>query len=289
MIAPYQAIRCADGYITLGAANERLFRRLCDVLGHPEWSAAARVRRRTPAACGTGRRSPIASKRSPAAAAAQPLARAVRRQRHPVRADQRLRAGVRAIRRSSRARDGASRPSIRRSDGSRRSGSPHQDERDAARRVTPRRRGSASTPTGAARGGVQQRRDRRAPPIRRGAVTTLTFLTTLTIFTNNIENANTKDTKRVRATETRRHGAATRRTPPTVAAPRMKIGRNTSTAAVSLAFLPLFVRGSIVAGSAGRHAARRLPSARRSNSAALCLCGTKFVDSDRSVTRRSSR
>jgi formyl-CoA transferase len=38
MIAPYQAVRCADGYITLGAANERLFRRLCDVLGHPEWS-----------------------------------------------------------------------------------------------------------------------------------------------------------------------------------------------------------------------------------------------------------
>jgi crotonobetainyl-CoA:carnitine CoA-transferase CaiB-like acyl-CoA transferase len=38
MNAPYQAIRCADGYITLGAANERLFRRLCDVLGHPEWA-----------------------------------------------------------------------------------------------------------------------------------------------------------------------------------------------------------------------------------------------------------
>jgi crotonobetainyl-CoA:carnitine CoA-transferase CaiB-like acyl-CoA transferase len=38
MNAPYQAIRCADGYITLGAANERLFRRLCDVLGRPEWA-----------------------------------------------------------------------------------------------------------------------------------------------------------------------------------------------------------------------------------------------------------
>jgi crotonobetainyl-CoA:carnitine CoA-transferase CaiB-like acyl-CoA transferase len=37
MNAPYQAIECADGYITIGAANERLFRRLCDVLGHPEW------------------------------------------------------------------------------------------------------------------------------------------------------------------------------------------------------------------------------------------------------------
>ena len=53
LIAPYQAIRCRDGYITLGAANERLFRRLCEVLGHPEWStmpefadSAARLRNR---------------------------------------------------------------------------------------------------------------------------------------------------------------------------------------------------------------------------------------------------
>jgi crotonobetainyl-CoA:carnitine CoA-transferase CaiB-like acyl-CoA transferase len=53
MNAPYQAIRCADGYITIGAANERLFRRLCEVLGHPEWTRdadfadnASRVRHR---------------------------------------------------------------------------------------------------------------------------------------------------------------------------------------------------------------------------------------------------
>ena len=39
MIAPYQAIRCADGYITLAAGTDRLFPRLCDVLGHPEWTA----------------------------------------------------------------------------------------------------------------------------------------------------------------------------------------------------------------------------------------------------------
>ena len=37
MIAPYQAIRCADGYITLAAGTDRLFPRFCDVLGHPEW------------------------------------------------------------------------------------------------------------------------------------------------------------------------------------------------------------------------------------------------------------
>jgi crotonobetainyl-CoA:carnitine CoA-transferase CaiB-like acyl-CoA transferase len=39
MFAPYQAIRCADGYITLGAANDRLFQRFCELLEHPEWAA----------------------------------------------------------------------------------------------------------------------------------------------------------------------------------------------------------------------------------------------------------
>ena len=39
MSAPYQAIQCADGYITVAAANDRLFVRLCEVLGHPEWTA----------------------------------------------------------------------------------------------------------------------------------------------------------------------------------------------------------------------------------------------------------
>jgi crotonobetainyl-CoA:carnitine CoA-transferase CaiB-like acyl-CoA transferase len=39
MTAPYQAVRCADGYITLAAANDRLFARLCDLLGHPEWTS----------------------------------------------------------------------------------------------------------------------------------------------------------------------------------------------------------------------------------------------------------
>ena len=38
MNAPYQAIRCADGYLTIGAANDRTFRRLCEALGHPEWA-----------------------------------------------------------------------------------------------------------------------------------------------------------------------------------------------------------------------------------------------------------
>ena len=38
MNAPYQAIRCADGYVTIGAANDRTFRRLCEALGHSDWA-----------------------------------------------------------------------------------------------------------------------------------------------------------------------------------------------------------------------------------------------------------
>lgn len=38
MTAPYQAFRCADGYITIGAANDRTFHRLAAVLGHEEWT-----------------------------------------------------------------------------------------------------------------------------------------------------------------------------------------------------------------------------------------------------------
>ena len=37
MSAPYQAFRCADGYITVGAANDRTFAKLATTLGHPDW------------------------------------------------------------------------------------------------------------------------------------------------------------------------------------------------------------------------------------------------------------
>ena len=37
MTAPYQGIRCADGYITVGGANDRLFANISRILGHPEW------------------------------------------------------------------------------------------------------------------------------------------------------------------------------------------------------------------------------------------------------------
>ena len=38
MSAPYQALACADGYVTIGAANDRLFERLCHLLGRQEWT-----------------------------------------------------------------------------------------------------------------------------------------------------------------------------------------------------------------------------------------------------------
>ena len=40
-LAPYQAIRCADGYITIGAGTDRLFAELAALLGHPEWTGMA--------------------------------------------------------------------------------------------------------------------------------------------------------------------------------------------------------------------------------------------------------
>jgi crotonobetainyl-CoA:carnitine CoA-transferase CaiB-like acyl-CoA transferase len=42
MSAPYQAFRCADGFITIGAANDRTFAKLATLLGHDEWTADER-------------------------------------------------------------------------------------------------------------------------------------------------------------------------------------------------------------------------------------------------------
>ncbi len=42
MSAPYQAFKCADGHITVGAANDRNFAKLARVLGHEEWIADPR-------------------------------------------------------------------------------------------------------------------------------------------------------------------------------------------------------------------------------------------------------
>jgi crotonobetainyl-CoA:carnitine CoA-transferase CaiB-like acyl-CoA transferase len=58
MTAPYQAFRCADGYVTVGAANDRTFAKLASLLGHPEWPTdrrfatdAGRVGNREALAC----------------------------------------------------------------------------------------------------------------------------------------------------------------------------------------------------------------------------------------------
>jgi crotonobetainyl-CoA:carnitine CoA-transferase CaiB-like acyl-CoA transferase len=42
MTAPYQAFKCADGYITIGAANDRNFAKLARLLGHHEWMTDVR-------------------------------------------------------------------------------------------------------------------------------------------------------------------------------------------------------------------------------------------------------
>lgn len=42
LTAPYQAFQCADGHITIGAANDRNFQKLAAVLEHPEWAADPR-------------------------------------------------------------------------------------------------------------------------------------------------------------------------------------------------------------------------------------------------------
>jgi crotonobetainyl-CoA:carnitine CoA-transferase CaiB-like acyl-CoA transferase len=42
MTAPYQAFKCADGYITIGAANDRNFAKLARILGRHDWLTDAR-------------------------------------------------------------------------------------------------------------------------------------------------------------------------------------------------------------------------------------------------------
>ena len=42
MSAPYQAFRCADGYITVGAANDRTFAKLAALVGREDWLRDAR-------------------------------------------------------------------------------------------------------------------------------------------------------------------------------------------------------------------------------------------------------
>lgn len=42
MIVPYEAFATRDGHLVIAAANDRLFARLCDTLGHSEWTVDPR-------------------------------------------------------------------------------------------------------------------------------------------------------------------------------------------------------------------------------------------------------
>ncbi len=41
-IVPYQGYTCADGFLMIGASNDRLFVKFAEALGHPEWPADQR-------------------------------------------------------------------------------------------------------------------------------------------------------------------------------------------------------------------------------------------------------
>lgn len=42
LIAPYQVFQCADGGIAIGGGNPAAWKRICEVLGHPQWLADPR-------------------------------------------------------------------------------------------------------------------------------------------------------------------------------------------------------------------------------------------------------
>ncbi|QBD77103.1 CoA transferase [Ktedonosporobacter rubrisoli] len=41
-IVPYQVFRASDGYLMVGAANDKLYANFCEAIGHPEWSTDPR-------------------------------------------------------------------------------------------------------------------------------------------------------------------------------------------------------------------------------------------------------
>ena len=96
-------VPCADGYITIGAANDRNFAKVARVLGHHEWLTDARF---------AGNHQRIAHREELARlieeetveAAGRVLARRARTGRRSVRADPQLRGRARRHRRRSRAR-----------------------------------------------------------------------------------------------------------------------------------------------------------------------------------------
>ena len=95
LTAPYQALRTRDGHITVGGNNQKLWARLCEVIGRAGAARTTRASRPTPTGWRTGPRwSPSWSRRSPRATPSDWVERAARRRR-PRRPDPRLRAGRR--------------------------------------------------------------------------------------------------------------------------------------------------------------------------------------------------
>ena len=93
-LVPYQAFRARDGYLMVGAGNERLWKAFCEVLGAPEWADDPRYgsnARRV--AC----RTELVPRDRGAAPGAEPgrVGRPVRGGRAPRGTDQRHRAGLR--------------------------------------------------------------------------------------------------------------------------------------------------------------------------------------------------
>ena len=165
MNAPYQAIRCADGYITLGAANERLFRRLCEVLGHPSGPASPSSPT-TPAAC--RHREALAAQievdhgRRSRAAHWLALLEANDIPCGPINDYAQVFADPQVVAREMVVE--TEHPTLGRLENA---GLADQDERDAARRLAPRAAAWRAHRRSAARGGTRPERDRRAARERR--------------------------------------------------------------------------------------------------------------------------
>ncbi len=135
LTAPYQAFRCADGYITIGAANDRNFAKVARVLGHHEWLTDARftgnhqrIAHREELAATDRRRNPQATDRL--------LARRARTGRRPLRADPQLQGRARdAAGHRERDDDGCRTPDARPPQDARH---PDQDVGDAPQPEAPR-------------------------------------------------------------------------------------------------------------------------------------------------------
>ena len=104
LTAPYQALRTRDGHITVGGNNQRLWERLCEAIGRPELADDPRFATNDDR---MANRAELVAELESALAArdTDDVGRGAARGRRAVRADPRLRAGVRGPAHAG-ARDG---------------------------------------------------------------------------------------------------------------------------------------------------------------------------------------